>query len=138
MGCHILDPVFTSLALTAPTSLRSEGGVPNKDNWGVDSQVRYVFPRTRYTTETLTLFWYDGGKRPPDPIKALIGERALSDQGSIYIGTEGVLYSPYIDAPGPAPRRAVQGVQASQPRGSRPLSPVRRSLPRQRQDVYSL
>ncbi len=25
MGCHILDPVFTSLALTAPRSIRSEG-----------------------------------------------------------------------------------------------------------------
>ena len=41
------------------------GRAPNKDNWGLDSQVRYVFPRTRYTTEPLTLFWYDGGKRPP-------------------------------------------------------------------------
>jgi predicted dehydrogenase len=99
MGCHILDPVFTSLALTAPVSLRSDGGAPNKDNWGLNSQVRYVFPRTRYTTEPLTLFWYDGGKRPPASIKALIGERPLEDQGSIYIGTEGVLYSPYIDVP---------------------------------------
>ena len=100
MGCHILDPVFTSLALTAPLSLQSEGGAPSNDNWGIDSQVRFVFPRTRYTAETLTLHWYDGGKRPPEPIKALIGERPLSDQGSIYIGTEGVLYSPYIDVPG--------------------------------------
>jgi hypothetical protein len=99
MGCHILDPVFTSLALTAPVSIRSEGGAPNKDNWGLDSQVRYVFPRTRYTTESLTLCWYDGGKRPPASIKALIGERPLLDQGSIYIGTEGVLYSPYIEVP---------------------------------------
>ena len=34
MGCHILDPVFTALALTAPTSVRSEGGAPNEHNWG--------------------------------------------------------------------------------------------------------
>ncbi|MGC8640721.1 MAG: Gfo/Idh/MocA family oxidoreductase [Isosphaeraceae bacterium] len=99
MGCHILDPVFTSLALTAPLSLRSEGGAPNKDNWGMDSQVRYIFPQTEHTTESLTLYWYDGDKRPPGPIKALIGKRELSDQGSIYIGTEGVLYSPYIEVP---------------------------------------
>jgi len=33
MGCHILDPVFSSLALTAPTSVRSEGGAPNDDSW---------------------------------------------------------------------------------------------------------
>ena len=30
---------------------------------------------------------------------ALIGERPLQDQGSIYIGTEGVLYAPYIAKP---------------------------------------
>ena len=51
MGCHILDPVFTALALTAPTSVRSEGGAPNADSWGLDSQVRYIFPGTKYTTD---------------------------------------------------------------------------------------
>jgi predicted dehydrogenase len=99
MGCHILDPVFTALALTAPESVRSEGGAPNADNWGVDSQVRYLFPGTAHTTDRLVLNWYDGEQRPPAEAKALIGERPLSDQGSIYVGTEGVLYSPYIDPP---------------------------------------
>jgi predicted dehydrogenase len=99
MGCHILDPVFTSLALTSPRSMRSEGGAPNATNWGLDSEVHYVFPGTQYTTETVTLTWYDGDRRPPNEIKALIGDRKLNDQGSIYIGTEGVLYSPYIAAP---------------------------------------
>jgi len=99
MGCHILDPVYGALALTAPKSVRSEGGAPNADNWGLDSQVTYVFPRTKYTTDTLTLTWYDGDKRPPDEIKSLLGKHAMIDQGSIYIGSEGVLYSPYIAAP---------------------------------------
>ena len=95
MGCHILDPVFASLALTAPQSVLSEGGAAGDDSWGLDSQVRYVFPRTRYTTETVTLTWYDGSKRPPASVKELIG-RDFSDQGSVYVGTRGVLYSPYI------------------------------------------
>ncbi len=99
MGCHILDPVFTSLALTYPKTVRGESGAPNADSWGLDCQVRYVFPSTPYTAETLTLTWYDGNRRPPTEIQALIGERKLSDQGSIYIGTQGVLYSPYIAAP---------------------------------------
>jgi predicted dehydrogenase len=99
MGCHILDPVFTSLALTAPTSIRSEGGAPNADNWGLDSQVRYVFPGTKYTTGTLVLRWYDGDRRPPAEVKELLGGRTFNDQGSVYIGTDGVLYSPYIAAP---------------------------------------
>jgi predicted dehydrogenase len=99
MGCHILDPVFASLALTAPKSVRSEGGEPNADSWGLDSQVRYLFPETKFTTDTLTLTWYDGDKRPRAETQALIGKRDLNDQGSIYIGTEGVLYSPYIAMP---------------------------------------
>jgi predicted dehydrogenase len=99
MGCHILDPVFTSLALTAPRSVRADSGAPNADSWGLDAHVCYVFPGTAHTTETLTLNWYDGGSRPPDAVRQLLGGRGLSDQGSIYLGANGVLYSPYIDTP---------------------------------------
>jgi predicted dehydrogenase len=99
MGCHILDPVFTALELTSPVWVRSEGGAPNAHSWGLDSKVRYVFPSTARTTEPFTLNWYDGEERPPASVKRLIGERRLSSQGSIYIGTKGVLYSPYIDMP---------------------------------------
>jgi predicted dehydrogenase len=99
MGCHILDPVFASLALTAPRSVRSEGGAPNGESWGLDSIVHYNFPSTAYTTEDVALTWYDGHARPPAEVKKQIGDRSLSDQGSIYIGTKGVLYSPYIDDP---------------------------------------
>ncbi len=109
MGCHILDPVFTALALTAPKSVRSEGGAANADNWGLDSQVRYVFPGTAFTTETVTLTWYDGDRRPPAEVKALVGG-SVSDQGSIYIGTEGVLYSPYIADPVLLPADKFKGV----------------------------
>jgi predicted dehydrogenase len=103
MGCHILDPVFSALELTAPTEVRSEGGAPNESSWGLDSVVRYTFPTTPHTAETLTLTWYDGDRRPPEDVRALVGGRDLSDQGSIYIGTEGVLYSPYIADPVPLP-----------------------------------
>jgi predicted dehydrogenase len=99
MGCHILDPVFGSLALTTPKTVRSEGDAPNTDSWGLDVQVQYLFPGTKHTTDTLTLNWYNGNKRPPDEVKALLGGRSLNDQGSIYLGTDGVLYSPYIAAP---------------------------------------
>jgi predicted dehydrogenase len=99
MGCHILDPVFGSLALTSPLSVRSEGGAPSADNWGLDSQVIYTFPGTKYTTGSLILHWYDGDSRPPAEIKALIGKGALQNQGSIYIGDKGVLYTPYLANP---------------------------------------
>jgi predicted dehydrogenase len=97
MGCHILDPVFTSLSLTAPISVRAEAGAPNAHNWGLDCIVRYTFPGTKVTTDRVTLTWYDGAARPPMSVQERVGQRKLSGQGSLYIGTDGVLYSPYID-----------------------------------------
>jgi predicted dehydrogenase len=100
MGCHILDPVYGSLALTAPTSVRSEEDEkPNADNWSLNVHVRYVFPGTKHTTETLSLHWYNGSDRPSAEVQALLGGRKLIDHGSIYVGTDGVLWSPYIAAP---------------------------------------
>lgn len=99
MGCHILDPVFASLALTAPTEVRSEGDAPNEDSWGLDNRVRYTFPGTKHTGKELSLTWYNGKLRPPAEVVEKVGGGKLSDQGSIYIGTEGVMYSPYIAFP---------------------------------------
>src|SRR5262249_53162741 len=99
MGCHILDPVFTSLSLTAPLSVRADAGAVNAHNWGLHCHVQYTFPGTKVTTDRLTLYWYDGNARPPAKIRELIGRRKLNDQGSIYVGSDGVLYSPYIAAP---------------------------------------
>ncbi len=100
MGCHILDPVYGSLALTAPKSVRSEiQEAPNSDNWSLNVHVKYVFPGTKYTTENLTLHWYNGNQRPPAEVQVLLEGRKLNDQGSIYIGTDGVMYSPYIAMP---------------------------------------
>jgi predicted dehydrogenase len=100
MGCHILDPVFGALGLhmTKVLSVRSEGGAPIDCCWGLDSQVKYVFAGTNYTANPVSLTWYDGDKRPPAEVQKLVGGR-VSDQGSIYVGTEGVMYSPYIANP---------------------------------------
>jgi predicted dehydrogenase len=101
MACHILDPVYGSLALTAPKSVRSEiKEAPNADNWCLNVHVKYTFPGTKYTTDTLTLHWYNGRiEKPSAEVQALLEGRKLHDQGSIYIGTEGVMYSPYIATP---------------------------------------
>ena len=66
MGCHILDPVFTALALTAPISVRAEAGAPNAHNWGLDCQVRYIFPGTKVTTDRLTLTLVRRHRPPAD------------------------------------------------------------------------
>ena len=100
MGCHILDPVFSALKLTAPTTVRSEGAAPNQWNWALDSKIHYLFPGTEYTAEkTLPVTWYDGAQRPPAELAALLRGKRLPEQGSAFIGTEGVLLLPHVGRP---------------------------------------
>src|SRR5438477_266406 len=59
MGCHIYDPVFEAIALTAPLSVRSEGPVPTADSWANDAVVHYTFPGTKFTDgKTVAVTWY--------------------------------------------------------------------------------
>ena len=100
MGCHIYDPVFKALALTAPLTVRSEGPAPNAHSWAVDAVIPYVFPGTAYTEgKTVNVTWYDGDARPPRSVLALIEGQPVPDQGSIFIGTDGVLLLPHIGMP---------------------------------------
>jgi predicted dehydrogenase len=100
MACHIFDPVFKSLGLTAPISVRSEGSAPNQWNWPVDSEVHYVFPGTPYTADkTIEVTWYDSSRRPPPPIRALLEGDELPGAGSIFVGTQGVLVLPHVARP---------------------------------------
>jgi predicted dehydrogenase len=95
MGCHILDPVFGAIGVGNPSSVISELPGPNGYNWSLDVQVKYVFPGSKFTTDPVTLTWYNGKVRPPKEVVSLIGDRKLDGQGSILVGTEGVMYSPY-------------------------------------------
>jgi predicted dehydrogenase len=100
MGCHIYDPVFKALALTAPLSVRSEGPAPNQWNWANDARIRYVFPGTRFSEgDTVRVTWYDGDQRPSQEVKALLEGEGVPDQGSIFIGTKGVMLLPHIGKP---------------------------------------
>jgi predicted dehydrogenase len=108
MGCHIYDPVFKALALTAPVSVRSEGPAPNDHSWATDAVIHYIFPGTKFTEDkTVRVTWYDGDQRPPTEIQELVRNKnapaerpwKLTDQGSIVIGTKGVLLIPHVDRP---------------------------------------
>ncbi len=100
MGCHIFDPVFKSISLSAPLSVRSESLAPNPWNWAMDSHIRYVFPGTAYTAEkTLNVSWYDGAEKPSAEIRALLEGDELPHTGSIIVGTEGVVVVPHVARP---------------------------------------
>jgi predicted dehydrogenase len=100
MGCHILDPVYTSLGLTRPIAVRSEGTAPNEWNWPLDSRIQYTFPGTRHTADkTLSVTWYDGKQRPPADVLAHLEGDELPDTGSLLIGTHGAILLPHVARP---------------------------------------
>lgn len=110
MGCHIYDPVFKALDLTAPLSVRSEGPAPNAWNWSINARIIYVFPKTRFSADdTVKVTWYDGDERPAKDVQALLGDQAMPDQGSLFIGTKGVLLLPHIGPPQLLPEKTFEG-----------------------------
>ncbi|MBS1871880.1 MAG: Gfo/Idh/MocA family oxidoreductase [Acidobacteria bacterium] len=111
MGCHIYDPVFGALALTAPLTVRSEGPAPSAQNWAINAVIQYVFPGTRFTDgKTVKVTWYDGDQRPPAEIQSLVGPR-IPGQGSIFIGTKGVMLLPHIAMPSLYPEAQFKGFE---------------------------
>jgi predicted dehydrogenase len=112
MGCHIFDPVFDSLGLTAPISVRSEGPQPNTESWALNSIIHYVFPGTPVTEgKTINVHWYDGDERPSQEVQALVGPRKIPGQGSIFIGTKGVVLLPHIAMPALFPEAQFKGFE---------------------------
>jgi predicted dehydrogenase len=95
MGCHIFDPIFGALELTAPLTIWSGGTAPNQWNWAIDAKVQLIFPGTAYTASNkVSLTWYNGEQEPPRDVLALVaGEQPGC--GSIFIGTKGVMLLPH-------------------------------------------
>ncbi len=118
MGCHILDPVFEGLGLGGPVSVRSEGPAPNSWNWAIDGKVIYTFDGTPMTEgKTLQVTWYDGAARPAAEIIALLEGKEFPDQGSIFIGTEGVILLPHIGLPELLPKEKFKDYQLPRIKG---------------------
>jgi predicted dehydrogenase len=100
-GCHILDPVFLALGLTAPTTVRAEAPAINREVWTKRSTVSYQFPGTERTVgKTLSLTWYDGeGHLPPPEAHGLPKSYKLPAIGSVLIGEKGSMVIPHWATP---------------------------------------
>jgi hypothetical protein len=100
-GCHILDPVFMALELTAPRTVRAEAPVINSEVWTKNSIVYYEFPGTQRTTDsTLKLTWYDGqGAKPPRELLGLPDNFELPGSGSLLKGEHGSMVIPHVALP---------------------------------------
>ena len=111
MGCHMFSGWFRALDLAAPIGVKSTGPAPlNTTNWAIDAVVEYTFKGTAHTAaDTVKVTWYDGNARPPAEVMALADPAKFPGQGSIYIGTEGVLLSPHTSTPLLYPRDKFTG-----------------------------
>jgi predicted dehydrogenase len=121
-GCHILDPIFTALELTAPISVRAEHEGTNSEIWPGSEKVNWIFPGTKWTADkTLSLTWYDGvwsgapAKNAPgaaaktpwyaaDLVKlkersGLPADINLPRSGSLIIGENGTMVLPHVAGP---------------------------------------
>lgn len=97
-GCHILDPVFMALKLTAPTTIKATAAPMNKEVWYKWSVVEYVFPGTEITDgKPVPVTWYDGFEKmpPPEALGAAAKVAKLPGSGSVIHGTKGSLLVPH-------------------------------------------
>lgn len=100
-GCHILDPVFMALDLTAPITIRAEAPPINREVWTKSSTVYYEFPGTTRTADsTLKLTWYDGqGIKPPRDLLGVPDRFELPGAGSLLVGEKGTMVIPHVAMP---------------------------------------
>jgi len=99
-GCHILDPVFMALKLTAPLTIRAEAPPINREVWTKRSTVSYEFPGTDLTADkTIKVTWYDGEGHFPPPEALGMQKIALPSSGSFLLGEKGTLVIPHVAPP---------------------------------------
>jgi predicted dehydrogenase len=112
-GCHILDPVFLALGLTAPTAVRAEAPPINREVWTRWATVHYEFPGTERTAaKTLRLTWYDGeGRFPPREAHGLPEGYQLPGAGSVLLGEKGTLVIPHVALPKLFPEEKFAGMK---------------------------
>jgi predicted dehydrogenase len=98
MGCHIYSPPYRALKLTSPVAVTAYGPSPTEESWATKARVKLTYPGTEYTAgATVDVWWYDGGELPPDAVREPLGAR-FPQQGSILVGTDGLLVLPHTSA----------------------------------------
>ena len=92
MACHIMDPAIWALELGAPTSVEVVAQEGNTAESGpLRETIKYEFPK-RGSLPPVTLYWYDGGHKPPHPEGVPAGEKlGAGSNGSYFVGRDGVI-----------------------------------------------
>jgi predicted dehydrogenase len=118
-GCHILDPVFTALQLTAPNSIRAQNVGFNAQTWPSAETIHYEFPGTQWTAhKTLPVTWYDGGRQPEASLAQMPPNEVLPSSGSLFIGEGGTMVLGHVAMPRLYPQYQFGSFEIPTERGS--------------------
>lgn len=99
-GCHILDPVFGALGLTAPLSIVGDNDGTTSEVWPGPETITYTFPGTAFTAGSeIQIVWRDGGLKPPRELAPLPDGMELPGAGSLFIGEAGCMVLPHVGMP---------------------------------------
>ena len=87
MGCHHFNTMFKVLKLSHPTSIYASSTKAMPEATPLASAVAWEFP-AREGMPPVTVYWYDGGIKPPRPHELEEG-RDWPDEGNLYVGDKG-------------------------------------------------
>lgn len=87
MGCHHLNTLFKALKLGHPTSVWASSTKAMPEATPLASTVAWEFP-AREGLPPVTVYWYDGGIKPPRPHELEEG-KVWPDEGNLYVGDKG-------------------------------------------------
>ena len=100
-GCHIFDPVYSSLDIGNPLSIIAESESVSDEVYPGWTFSTYEMEGSAMTVDkTIMATWRDGGKKPEvSESKHLPADLELPPSGSMLIGEEGTLIIPHVGPP---------------------------------------
>jgi len=95
MACHTVNWPFRALKLEYPTEIEAECTGLTKEMYPKSSKIRFEFP-ARGDQPPVTLWWFDGGNKPPKEVTSTVVSLLdeVSGSGCILSGDKGELFSP--------------------------------------------
>ena len=95
MACHTVNWSFRALDLGYPTEIEAESSGMNHEMYPRNSKIRFEFP-AREGQPPVTLWWFDGGNKPPKDVTADIValQDEVSGSGCLLVGDKGQAFSP--------------------------------------------
>lgn len=95
MACHTVNWPFRALKLEYPAEIEAECTGLTKEMYPKSSKIRFEFP-ARGNQPPVTLWWFDGGLKPPDEVTSNVVNLLdqVSGSGCLLLGEKGELFSP--------------------------------------------